>query len=785
MNDSYLTITRSNSIFIMAFMACLTVSKLIAVPINSVNVKDFGAVGDGVADDTAAIQKAIAASTERKANILLARQPMVDDLPELAHLKALSTTTENTIQPEVFLPKGVYRVRKTLVAGSLVLRGENGTVIRMENPSQDILYSHWGYRVRVSNVTFDGGRRQLLLYTGNNDMANFCVEGCVFRNSSAAAIWSHNYRRPGGHDFSTMTMGPYTVENTPDGPKLTPNDETQPYFAHSTLAIVSDCHFEECAMAVDMATDGCQLERCVFVTSKPLEQPAFVGGMFNRYVDLDCRAVKAVGDKACWFAGRGGTISGGKFRLDTPSADMPAIRWTSGKYISEVPSALSVRHAQFDGIGQALLRIENRVAENSPQLLDFDGVTLDGISSQIPAVVWEVPFNLELAQKFHYNFKPALDIFEGAKMTVEPPYLWSISRCKGLSTADIPAVFSLNKNGDVTPEQETTFAVERPAPPTAVIEAKFLDARDFSVDDDPDSDDTAALQSLFAAARKEIAPVCILLPPILMRISQPLELPAECSITVRGNGCLLQSNQDMPIFHGVNVKTLSVEHLRLAWGSVAFDVTESPKALMHIDKCFFYQQRKCAVKFTGGRHNDAAVTVSRCTFVSPVQGVDSDAATTWLENNWASTNGRQDRQAFIVNRGNMHCWGLLGVPMPMKDHGRNHLPIVPNWPFANDLRWFDNYARLSVRQTRFGGEYYGYVPVFNYAKGGTIAIEGSFACFGFPDCRNCIVYCEAQPSEILFRNFGWEWRRGIQRSVKTATSDMAVPVLQRNFLWTD
>ena len=83
-----------NSIFVISFLACLSMFKLIATPINSINVKDFGAVGDGVADDTAAIQKAIAASTERKANILLARQPMVDDLPELAHLKALSTTTE-------------------------------------------------------------------------------------------------------------------------------------------------------------------------------------------------------------------------------------------------------------------------------------------------------------------------------------------------------------------------------------------------------------------------------------------------------------------------------------------------------------------------------------------------------------------------------------------------------------------------------------------------------------------------------------------------------------------
>ena len=150
------TMNKPNPIFSLFLLACMTAFRLFADPVNALNVKDFGAIGDGVADDTAAIQKALSASRERSANILLARQPMVDDLPELAPLAALSTTSENTIQPEVFLPAGIYRVTKTLFTTSQVLRGEEGAIIRIDDPSKDILYSHWGYRVRISGVTFEG-----------------------------------------------------------------------------------------------------------------------------------------------------------------------------------------------------------------------------------------------------------------------------------------------------------------------------------------------------------------------------------------------------------------------------------------------------------------------------------------------------------------------------------------------------------------------------------------------------------------------------------------------------
>jgi len=756
---------------------------LSATPIIGLNVKDFGALGDGVTDDSDAIQKALWALRGMSANVLLARQPMVDDLPEFAQARALGTTSENVIQPEVFFPAGTYRVTRTLVAGSLCLRGEAGTCIKMDDPERDILYCHWGFRVRVSGMTFEGGRRQLLLYTGNNDTANFCVEKCVFRNSSGPAIWSHNYRRPGGRDFRTRTMGPYELAETPEGPVLTPNDESQPHFYHSTLAVVSNCRFEDCAAAVDMETDGEQLEDCVFTTRKIVRKPVFLGGA--RYINITGHAAGAEGNDACWFAGTNYNlvVCGGSFDFEA-NCEVPAVRWKLVRR-GEIPASITVRDVRFSGLRGPVLRIANQSFENSPLLLDFDQIQVNDSTMPIPAVTWDVPFDQQRASQSRYNFQPAIKRFDGATPTLEPPFLWSITRCQGLDADGIPETLALNQSGDIDPEDTARFAVKRPPLPKVAEDARWLDARDYGVDDDPDSDDTAALQALFAAAREVDGPVQLLLPPVLMRISRTLELPRECRITVHGLGCLLQSNRELPIFHGTGVNSLGVEHLRLAWGSAAFELVASPVARVLIDKCFFYQQRKCSVAMRAGEGNAAGLTISRCTFISPVQGVDSDAATTCLENNWMSTNGRQDRQAFIVNRGRMHCWGMLGVPMPMKEHEHSFLPVVPGWPFANDLRWFDNFGQLDIRHSRFGGEYYGFVPVFQCAPGGTVAIEGGFACFGYPYCQNCIVYCEKKPSGILFRNFGWEWRRGVQRSVKTAVPELDVPVLQRNFLWRD
>ena len=105
-----------------------------------VNVRDFGAKGDGITDDTMAIQRALNFIREKQQIILLARQPMLAGAPHLGNLPVLSSTSENVMVPELFFPSGNYKISSTLVAKSyLYMPGEKGSKITHAAPDKDIL----------------------------------------------------------------------------------------------------------------------------------------------------------------------------------------------------------------------------------------------------------------------------------------------------------------------------------------------------------------------------------------------------------------------------------------------------------------------------------------------------------------------------------------------------------------------------------------------------------------------------------------------------------------------
>lgn len=132
-----------------------------------VSVKDFGAVGDGVTDDTAAIQNAIDAC----ANIL-------------------HTANGLTLSVGLYIPAGTYLVDGLTVAEPLAIIGEGTAATRLlqtANTAQDIIAVNNVDHFSMSGVCVDGNFPNQGLHTGFNNgiFLNECTEtslnNCEFR----------------------------------------------------------------------------------------------------------------------------------------------------------------------------------------------------------------------------------------------------------------------------------------------------------------------------------------------------------------------------------------------------------------------------------------------------------------------------------------------------------------------------------------------------------------------------------------------------------------------------
>ena len=150
---------------------------------SSINVKDFGAAGDGIADDTAAIQKASNAAYARFAanQIGLRRRFFKGGI------------TMHTV-PEVVFPEGTYRLTGPVAFRFYVhLRGIGNAVIKQTGKDRDSFFFYWGKGLRIRNLTFEGGRKQVLIWT-RNDLASVRIENCHFRNA-ACGLESYNWTK--------------------------------------------------------------------------------------------------------------------------------------------------------------------------------------------------------------------------------------------------------------------------------------------------------------------------------------------------------------------------------------------------------------------------------------------------------------------------------------------------------------------------------------------------------------------------------------------------------------
>ena len=185
-----------------------------------VYVRDHGARGDGVHDDTDAIQAAVNASAHSL------REATIFNYPR----GSSNRVQEDDTGPAVCFGPGDYRITRTIElspnfgygpAGAPDVRGYGTPNVWLNSTTQDIFTvasQHWW---RFSGMSLVGGRHQLHIGNNNSDQAIILVSECMFSESAGAAVHllapSDTVKPHGGNGLGPQRPGPPGCEGWPQG----------------------------------------------------------------------------------------------------------------------------------------------------------------------------------------------------------------------------------------------------------------------------------------------------------------------------------------------------------------------------------------------------------------------------------------------------------------------------------------------------------------------------------------------------------------------------------------
>ena len=698
----------------------------------SINVKDFGAVGDGVHDDTLALQKA--------ADAVYPDGKHIADRDFAPLRKRFISASLYGPAHEVFFPKGIYRITGPVVfTHPQTLRGEDGAIIRNESDSQDSFYMQYTKYTRVENLVFEGGRTQLRIWTidGTGPMI---VQKCTFRRASQLSFSYRTYAwkdKPvhGEMDHNESDCSPCIVTRRSDGRcDVTPRDPALMKGNYSSaLLLIERCRFEDNTKALDIVSDGQIVRDCtvkvprwasgpaVEVKSKTLlqrvkfdvarnpdlEQYAIMARHLITTIQ-DCE-VKSDGDlTAILAAGQGCMSTIGtrlairNLRLDTGLA--PAIRipkWT-------LPNIISVRGVEA----------VKRLSMPKP-LFEFEE---EPIESEIPA--W-----LARAEE-RSRYLPPKMAFErtyGVTVSGVDPAVFDMRMPKLLER-----VFRTPPADAYEPDTERFGQIEPSEWGKVYADASIgSDSAHMLLHADDQK-----LHQLFAKAMDESAdaPCTVCLPPRWLTVRTPIRLRGKVRVTVDGIAVLTGRSDEEPMFVVEDGSDVVFENILFRSGRHVL-LADVPTGRARFFFCGFFDQAESSVHSVVNGKSAMRIEMSGCNaHAHDIYRGNADPMLLDGSQFNPGVNHRkgEEKQTYCpmtnLAGGRLEYHSVLSSPM--------FFEFV--WPFSKinekptpeqigDFRWVDNYGTFRAYDMRFGGEWDGLTAVYQYGKDATTYIEGGFS----------------------------------------------------------
>lgn len=719
----------------------------------SIDVRSFGAKGDGITDDTVAIQRAADALNGsrigREALCLTGCQMKYVDGP----------------YPAVIFPSGTYRVTGPVVfTGNVKLLGEGGAKIINSATECDTFYVRDSHRLVVENMVFEGGAVHLRHWTRNRDVSYLKVSGCTFKNASDTAIvaisskWYKGEKKKGNPAEENVE-----VVRAADGRcALVSRGPITDFTAYnnSTLILIENSLFKNNATSFWGYSDGTTIRHCGFIAPKAAKMPqlrvgngGFLGvEMYLR--DLRFRYIGSMPPDAAAIVFEGGRVelTDSIFEAET---DLIAVRSTSRLNEYTTASSLSLRNITVNTGAAPVVSLKgpsfpNRLYASGVKTLQ-EGVRGKRLYS----------FDVEPDEDFVKGI-PIRDPADNYKhLTCVPAENCCVIVREGVdeNVFDVslpPAIRFLETKGPGALRRD--FGVRNGAEfgKLSVTRPMFADETIGRALRNHPGDDTAKVAALIASAKLAGGGV-VELPDRWVTLSRTLELPDNVLLTAKGCAAIEQKDRDAPAFiipEGANV---ALKGIFFSGGGSAVVTTASKGSLTLVD-CGFTDFKGPAIR---------AESAVPCGFHIALTGGNSYTANLYCGNAdvvvdayWfeCAPSARTDFEtprshAAIVNTegGALRLRDFLGVPVYFGHLAKSYMKdpaFEREW--KGDYRWIDNRGTIHCKNVRFGGEYHGITAIYAYGKSDTY-VEGGVnetaSEVALPG-RNCIVACDSEDCKV-------------------------------------